>query len=638
MIRRALRYYIWPKCSSNVDSTHHVEPRRATLATRQSLRDKVDEFLKPGGYRHLLILADSGTGKTSFLLNYFAHNLKRRRSKRHQIQLIHLGSPDCDIRLKEIEDRKNTIIFLDALDEDLKAINKGHRARIDELMKLCEGFSHVVITCRTQFFPRGEEIPKTTGIARLGERALNESRTYEFWRLYLSPLDDSEVHEYLHRRYSFWQRDKREKAFELASKIPDLCARPMLMAHVPEIVETNQDVNSMSELYGVMVDGWIKRETDWVNKQALRDFSERLACDIYNNREERGGERISRKQLIERAKEWKVQLPDWQLTGRSLLNLDAEDNYKFAHRSILEYLVAKAIVEGRPIDGSVSDVVQKFICEMAGFDSAFDYVISPSGAPTLFRVIETEKGGLLLDHDDHPFVYVCDGLEGLHWRRLDKEMPHSRLVHACLTPEGEKTFNDKCQKFLEQNPDLQRQLLNRLARTNTYLPNSLDDMRHVQQRPHDSNLTDVSDFLESLTELRKRLDEMEDVDILEWMQNLPETPKSSGAAARQQILCKQLLKHDIDEQFGMVLRTSWLELRNLAPSDNFSLQPKGFIVATPEGADSTTLLGPDAWRKVDGNIDGNTSVSAINTRADESSAPTKPKSRDRKRTSNEHRP
>ena len=60
-------------------------------------------------------------------------------------------------------------------------------------MVSCSSFSRVVITCRTQFFPRDEEIPVETGIRRgLGPRKAG-AECYEFVKLYLSPFDDQDV-------------------------------------------------------------------------------------------------------------------------------------------------------------------------------------------------------------------------------------------------------------------------------------------------------------------------------------------------------------------------------------------------------------------------------------------------------------
>jgi len=73
-IKQSTKYYISPKCS-NIDPAQEEEIRQALMATRESLFDKIDYFLDhDSSKRHLLILADSGTGKTSFVLNYYAYN------------------------------------------------------------------------------------------------------------------------------------------------------------------------------------------------------------------------------------------------------------------------------------------------------------------------------------------------------------------------------------------------------------------------------------------------------------------------------------------------------------------------------------------------------------------------------------
>ena len=45
------------------------------------------------------------------------------------------------------------------------------------------------------------------------------------------------------------------------------------------------------------------------------------------------------------AKKFRIKVADWQLSGRSLLNRDARGNYKFAHRSIMEYLFAQQLAK-----------------------------------------------------------------------------------------------------------------------------------------------------------------------------------------------------------------------------------------------------------------------------------------------------
>jgi len=364
-IERSTRYYIRPKCS-NIDPAQEQEPRHALVATSDSLFDRVDYFLDHDDtHRHLLVLADSGTGKTSFVLNYYAHNARRPKFTPHRLAIVPLGAKDADELIARVPDQEETVIFLDAFDEDTRAI-EDHGARIRALMDACRKYRKVVITCRTQFFPKEEEIPVETGILRLGPRKAGEKGTYEFWKLYLSPFDDKDIEQYLRKRYPIWARRSRKKARKVVSKIPLLSVRPMLLAHIPDVVASGAEINYTYQLYEVMVDAWLERETTWADKDALREFSERLAVDIYLNRQARGMEGVPRETLPKLAADWGIELQPWQMTGRSLLNRDADGNYKFAHRSIMEYLFVRRLVYGdRSCCGVIlTDQMKRFLAEM----------------------------------------------------------------------------------------------------------------------------------------------------------------------------------------------------------------------------------------------------------------------------------
>ncbi|MDZ7289392.1 MAG: hypothetical protein ONB44_11195 [candidate division KSB1 bacterium] len=68
-IERAMRYYIRPYCQS-VDPAHALEIREV-YASREDLFSAIDRLLNQvTEFKYLLLLADSGMGKTAFLLNY----------------------------------------------------------------------------------------------------------------------------------------------------------------------------------------------------------------------------------------------------------------------------------------------------------------------------------------------------------------------------------------------------------------------------------------------------------------------------------------------------------------------------------------------------------------------------------------
>lgn len=363
-ILQSTQFYISPKCS-NIDPAQEEEVRQALMATRESLFEKIDFFIEHGSSkRHLLILADSGTGKTSFVLNYYAYSLRRRKRKAPYLFLVYLGFKDADERLRQRENKNETIVFLDALDEDTKAI-ENHRMRIRELMDICRDYSRVIITCRTQFFPSDEEVPTETGVALLGPRKAGEKGVYEFWKLYLSPFDDSDINRYLQRRFPIWQLRERTKARELAFQVKSLSARPMLLAHIPDVVKSNSSVTQTFQLYQLMVNAWLERESSWVQKSDLKEYSELLSVNLYICREHRGMERIPYDELVKLAHDWSIDLSQWQLSGRSLLNRDAQGNYKFAHRSIMEFLFVNRIIQGDSNCKGIilSDQMKSFLIE-----------------------------------------------------------------------------------------------------------------------------------------------------------------------------------------------------------------------------------------------------------------------------------
>lgn len=393
-IERATRYYIRPKCS-NIDPAQEKELRHALMATREDLFRMTDHFIyEDETHRHLLILADSGTGKTSFVLNYYAYNTGRKKGRKANLVLVPLGSKDADDLIYLVPNKESTVIFLDALDEDTKAIS-NHRERLHELMEKCRGFKKVVITCRTQFFPSGEEEPTETGILKLEPRRAGEKGSYEFWKLYLSPFDDNDVKTYISKRYPFWMFSQKNKALAIALKIPLLAVRPMLLAHIPEIVASNEEITYTYQLYEIMITAWIEREDYWVNKVELRNFSEKLAVDLYSNSKQRGTEGILYPELEILAKKWGFNLQGWQLGGRSLLNRDAQNNFKFAHRSIMEYLVANTMIFNQtPITFQFTDQMLSFFKEFVlGIypkqmtDSPLDILIDEVG---VIRVVQVD--------------------------------------------------------------------------------------------------------------------------------------------------------------------------------------------------------------------------------------------------------
>jgi hypothetical protein len=102
-VKSYTRYYIPPDCQS-VDPSG-LEDFRCIVPTRVPLFAAMERILRsPGTERFLIILADSGMGKTAFLLNYYARHRRRWWWQRRgiELKLVPLNEPDADKMISSV--------------------------------------------------------------------------------------------------------------------------------------------------------------------------------------------------------------------------------------------------------------------------------------------------------------------------------------------------------------------------------------------------------------------------------------------------------------------------------------------------------------------------------------------------------
>jgi hypothetical protein len=360
-VEKSIEYYIYPFCQ-DIDPSGAEEPR-AVVPVQEKLFNVFDKFIsKKTEYAFIIFLADSGMGKTSALIKYYLRqNRFWRRGTGYALKLVALGRQKAIERISETPNKSKTILLLDAFDEDTEAI-ANHEERLRAILDASQEFPRVLISCRTQFFRRETEIPKETGIMKVGPRPAGASGEYKFHKVYLSAFRDSQIKKYIARRFRF-SPFKHKNALEIAAKIPNLACRPMLLAHIDVLVRAKRlNISYSFELYEEMISAWADREDPWVTKENLLEFSDRLAVDLYLKRKLR----IPREELTTLATKWNIPLDDWRLSTRSLLNRDADGNYKFAHRSIMEYFLVKRFIKGddQLMKGQWTDEMHYFLWEM----------------------------------------------------------------------------------------------------------------------------------------------------------------------------------------------------------------------------------------------------------------------------------
>lgn len=105
-------------------------------------------------------------GKTTFMINlYYKYKVKRDflpKNFKYDIKLLPIGYKGIINEIKAIENKEQTILLLDAFDEDISAID-DYKLRMKEILTITYQFRQIVITCRTHFFPSKEEEPHETG-------------------------------------------------------------------------------------------------------------------------------------------------------------------------------------------------------------------------------------------------------------------------------------------------------------------------------------------------------------------------------------------------------------------------------------------------------------------------------------------
>jgi len=335
---RATEFYIEPDCQ--VTDPAGQEDFRGIAPLRTPAHKALANLIDPASeQRFLILLADSGMGKTTLLLNFYARYGRRKKN----FYLVPLGRPDADDLIAKVRHKSQSVLLLDAFDEDTKAIS-DYKGRLATLVNLSKDFSRVVMTCRTQFFETDAEIPRETGILKIAPVSAGVSRTYTFGKLYLSPFSETQVERYIKKRFPLWKRKVRKAARQIAASTADLTMRPMLLSHIPDLIASGKPYKRPTELYEAMIDAWLVRESHFVNPDGLREFSLALAVKIFGERELRGSETATRLTAQTIAAQMEVPLESWQFGGRSLLNRTADGFLKFSHRSLLEFLFIVAFL------------------------------------------------------------------------------------------------------------------------------------------------------------------------------------------------------------------------------------------------------------------------------------------------------
>lgn len=374
-IKTATSFYIDTNCQNIPPSDFEELQLSHAFAVQEKLMpfflNKAFKFKNKPESRFYFILSDSGMGKTTFLINLYV-KYSNKLNKQFKVKLLPLGSRKIDEEIKaiDLDSKRNTILLLDAFDEDIKA-SRNYKKRLNEIVNLVWDFRIVIVTSRTQFFDNDISEPNETGLLKFG----GSKGFMTFQKIYISPFSDKDIKKYLRKKFSILRVNKRKKGFDIVKNCPNLMVRPMLLSYIEDLLNTKNKIKNASQSYEALIEKWIEREVQRVGlekqtnfKINLRKFSNELAVNIYKHRKERDGLHISSNEILAFAKLKNINLSLMEMKSRSLLNRHSNGLYKFSHRSILEYLLAIKLLENKTALGEFDiqafDQAYKFYLEM----------------------------------------------------------------------------------------------------------------------------------------------------------------------------------------------------------------------------------------------------------------------------------
>ena len=349
------RYYVEPKCQHHNPADYH-EDEAAISYVKTPAFTTINDFLNRevamrDGRTQLFILADAGMGKTSLLVMLKLTHLLAFWPSGYDCLLLKLG-PDTLEAVRKHENKANTVLLLDALDEDPTAW--GHiEQRLIELLHETTNFRRVLISCRTQFFPE-------TGADPFGSPGRVTVGGFICPMLFLSLFDDRQVREYLSKRFPDpWHYELTGRrhtswsdAEQLLTSMRSLRFRPLLLAYIDNLLEANRPQWDEYAIYEALTETWLLREVSKLAKQGIKLTKEDLwtsctAVAVYL--QSLGKRTLSQAEL----RDLVVGLPSiahieqFDFGGRSLMNRTSNHEYRFSHYSTQEFLVIHAIAESQ---------------------------------------------------------------------------------------------------------------------------------------------------------------------------------------------------------------------------------------------------------------------------------------------------
>ena len=331
-------------------SDHHSDVQKDVQSVKLISFFKKREF-RPNedDQRFYLILADSGMGKTTFLINLYLRYSKKI-VKEFNVDLMSLWHPKTWERLENYpeERAKNTFLLLDSLDEDPKALS-DITGRLNEIIDRVWHFRKVIICCNTQLFASQQSEPSEISIPY----AASSHGYHNFLRVYIQPFTNEDIIKYIKKRFSVFNLKDRKRAVDLIKKSSSLMERPLLLSFIDDLIATGQKYEYAYEVYDSLIDRWISREANLLAshisrdlfKKQLRILSKDFAYAVFMKYQRTNGFFLDEQELRSLIDSKKYNIDISVFKTKSLITRNETGLFKFCHFSIFEFFLAQAAID-----------------------------------------------------------------------------------------------------------------------------------------------------------------------------------------------------------------------------------------------------------------------------------------------------
>lgn len=354
------------------------------------LDNVLKDFLANKTKYFFTLLGDFGTGKTSFALHYFILLAKKYLQHSNGRIPIFISLKDLpkkinieDFIVREFYEKYNIkisfnvfqelalkgkfIFFLDGFDEMASSSDqKLTEENFKELTKLTfenilfmttscsppKKANKIFLTCRTHYFLSDIQEKMLLRYTVLYRDYVMRT-PYEITKIKLKEFNDEQIAEYISKITKNVRSTKNIlDIIKDTYNLKELSTQPILLEMIVKTLSSlkNKRVRGIADLYKFYTDMWINTD-DWRSRmkpEGKRRFMWELAHKMFENK---GGFSLHYSKLNPPKKEYLKQdfqnlqgnddYYKYETTTCSFLNRDPEGNYKFIHKSFMEYFIAE---------------------------------------------------------------------------------------------------------------------------------------------------------------------------------------------------------------------------------------------------------------------------------------------------------